>query len=535
MISLDTKSQTTTSSPLGLSTPTEEPTLSFSALLKGINPKKEDGKIIQNGTLVLSLAGDTKELKENSKSLTKDTLLSLLKSDEVLEKAVLEPLEINPKLTQNMSIKELKTLIANAKEYLKDKIIQSDDFKNAQIKELPKTLKGLTQLAQKVGVDISKITIEEVQINSQEKVLPKNFQSEELKKEVLVKREIKPEVTVKAEVKPEVTVKAEIKPEMTVKAEVKPEVTVKAEIKPEVTVKAEIVIKNELKPNVAVKANIKEEAVIKNEEIYKVENKELESSKQVTLSTKTLLFKAQVMPEHTTQQLVTTKQFKVDEKPVKSRADETLKLLLRGEKPTLSNTSLTSDFSVATARVIAPSTTSEVSKSLENLLHGEGKDTATASKLDGLTMHKADSFEVKINEAKQMIKYLSSDVKTAIEDYKSPFTRIKVQLNPQRLGEVDLTIVQRGKNLHVNISSNTTAITTLAANINELRVQLNNSGINNASLNFNNSSQSEQQNSSQQQNRQNEQEAHEEYNYFDNEEQNEEIISSLEIVVPNYA
>ena len=40
----------------------------------------------------------------------------------------------------------------------------------------------------------------------------------------------------------------------------------------------------------------------------------------------------------------------------------------------------------------------------------------------------------------------------------------------------------------------------------------------------------------QQQNRQNEQNrANEEYNYFDNEEQNEEILSSLEIVVPHYA
>ena len=51
---------------------------------------------------------------------------------------------------------------------------------------------------------------------------------------------------------------------------------------------------------------------------------------------------------------------------------------------------------------------------------------------------------MKLNEAKQMIKYLAPDVKSAIEDYKSPFTRVKLQLNPQKLGEVDLTIVQRG-------------------------------------------------------------------------------------------
>ena len=201
--------------------------------------------------------------------------------------------------------------------------------------------------------------------------------------------------------------------------------------------------------------------------------------------------------------------------------------------------SLTADFSVATAKVIAPNATSESTKALESLLHGERdsakSDTSVAtSKTEGITIHKADSFEVKLNEAKQMIKYLSADVKTAIEDYKSPFTRVKIQLNPQKLGEIDLTVVQRGKNLHVNLSSNSAAINTLSMNVNELRAQLNNSGINNATLNFNNQSENNQQ-SSQQQNRQNEQEAREEYNYFENEESNEEILSSLEIVVPNYA
>ena len=216
-----------------------------------------------------------------------------------------------------------------------------------------------------------------------------------------------------------------------------------------------------------------------------------------------------------------------------------MKLLLRGEKPSQNNLSLTTDFSIATAKVMAPSTTSETLKALESLLHTESdssKDetSVTSAKTEGITIHKADSFEVKLNEAKQMIKYLSADIKTAIEDYKSPFTRVKIQLNPQKLGEIDLTVVQRGKNLHVNLSSNSVAINTLSMNANELRVQLNNSGINNATLNFNNQSDSNQQ-SSQQQNRQNEQEAQEEYSYFDNEQKSEEILSSLEIIVPSYA
>jgi len=97
--------------------------------------------------------------------------------------------------------------------------------------------------------------------------------------------------------------------------------------------------------------------------------------------------------------------------------------------------------------------------------------------------------------------------------------------------------VQRGKNLHVNLSSNNTAINTLALNANDLKVQLHNNGIQNASLNFNNNSQgSEFTNGGQaQQQQQQRQNARDEYNYFENEETNEEILSSLEIVVPNYA
>ncbi len=577
MILLDAKSQTTTSSPLGLSPSEEEPTLSFSALLKGFNPK-EDAKVVQNGTLVLSLADDAKDVTTTPKLQNKETLLSLLKSDDKVSEKM-EPLEINPKIRENLTTKELKVLVGDAKEYLKEKILQSDDYKQSKIKDIPKTLKGLAELAQKVGIDVSKITIEEVQVKSLTKGVPnlenRDVKQElktqaplkaELKQEVKVetllkgefKQEVKAQTPIKAEVKTEVKqevkieapikaevkteVKQEVKIEAPIKAEVKTEV--KQEIKTEAPIKAEVKteVKQEVKTEAPIKAEVKTETPLKSDvkqEVKQqvetaVEIKKLDSSKQVELPSKTPLFKAQTMTEHTTEQLVATKQFKREEKTPINRADETLKLLLRGEKTLKTSTNLTADFSVSTARVIAPGATSEATKSLESLLRGESGDTSSV-KTDGLTTHKADSFEVKLNEAKQMVKYLSADVKTAIEDYKSPFTRVKVQLNPQKLGEVDVTIVQRGKNLHVNISSNNAAINTLSANVNELRVQLSNSGINNATLNFNNGNQSEQQNSSGQQNREQERQAREEYARFDNEETDEEILSSLEIVVPSYA
>ena len=450
MISLDVKHERTTFSPL--STSDEKPTLSFSELLRGVSDKKES-KAVQNGALVLSLGSTEKEAKLVKTPAKHDALLALLKNEDISLADSKETLELNPKLTQNLSVNEIKTLVNDAKVYLKAKILQSDDYKNSQIKELPKTLKGLAKLAKIVGIDVSKITVEEVQ-GKEPGVKPVNT------------KELVPHA-------------------------------------------------KELKPQTEV-PHAKE-----------AKSQEIKS---------TPLFKAQtrVQTEHTTEQIVQSKQFKIEVKTPKEKADETLKLLLRGEKVSQNNSALTADFSVATAKVIAP-TASSITGTLEQLLRAENndtKDSTTSSKTDGLTVHKADSFEVKLNEAKQMIRYLSADVKTAIEDYKSPFTRVKIQLNPQKLGEVDLTIVQRGKNLHINVSSNNVAINTLAMNANELKSQLANSGINNATLNFNNDSQSN--NSQQQQNRQNERQAEQEYTYFDNEEASEEVLSSLEIVVPQY-
>ena len=472
MISFDVKPETSSgSTPLVLAGKEEEPTLSFSELLRGVVTKKDDAS-------VLALDEDAPTDTKLSKN---DILLALLKGETVELKEI--PLELNPKITAALTPSELKTLVQDAKQFLKDKILQSDDFKRSEIKDLPKTLKGLAQVANKYGIDISKITIEKVQ--------------SDLK---VGKNQTKDELTTLTKNSEELDV-----PDHKIQ-----------KTKKEINTSSDIVDDGRFADE------------LKTQTKKVVDIKELKS---------TPLFKAQAKTEHSTEQIVQTKLQTVEQKTPKEKADATLKLLLRGEKASKSDTGLTTDFSVATARVIAPSATTEVSKTLESLLRGDTKDdNASQAKLDGLNVNKSDSFEVKLNEAKQMTKYLSQDVKTAIEDYKSPFTRVKVQLNPQRLGEIDLTIVQRGKNLHINLSSNNAAINALALNANDLKVQLSNNGINNASLNFNNNSQNgEQAASQQQQNQRNEKEAEEEYNYFKATEENEEILSSLEIVVPHYA
>jgi hypothetical protein len=448
MVALDLVQETSPSSSKLIVTPKEmegEGKASFSELLKEI--KVGDAKNSIKSSLSTLLQGiSTDDLdSENEK-------LQLLSKEDVQQLVTASDLkEINPDIKSSLSESELKMLIKDAKDYLKNQILATDGFKRSEIKHLPKTLKGLTQMAQKYGLAISKIRLEEVNADTSKS---KGF-----------------------------------------------------------------------KVDLEKKGNA---------------HKLLQS---------TPLFKAQQSSEISTEQIVGSKAShtqNLEQKSTKKRADDTLRLLLQGEKAANKESSgFTADFSVAAAKVIAPTQKGDMSKlaSLEALLQPENiSDEAAAdkssAKADGLTVAKADSFEVKLNEAKQMVKYLSQDVKQAIDNYKAPFTRLKVQLNPQQLGEIELTVVQRGKNLHVNLSSNNAAINALAMNANELKVQLQNSGINNASLNFSNNAQGGESaysgGQTQQQQHQHEKQQYDAYNFYENEE-HEEVLNSLEIVIANYA
>jgi flagellar hook-length control protein FliK len=447
--------------------------LSFSALLEGMNKSGDD--LSDLNALLLSFDSQSEDdepllTQSDEKNLqnSQKTLLSSLLNGDMQSIDESELAELNPEVTTSLSSDELKQLVQDAKTYLKEQIVTSDGFKRSEVEKLPKTLKGLVDAAKTIGVDLSKITIEEVQADS------------------------KPTTPISS--------------------------------------------KQSLSDNLEVQQESESDRVQRDQHA-KSDQKTL--TKEIST---TALFKEQKSTAISTEQMVNAKALSgttnTELVGTKKRTDDTLKLLLRGEKSAKSEGSmLTNEFSVATAKVIAPAPTSDKAQSLEALLNPQNisDEDTESSKSEAAPVAKADSFEVKLKEAKQMVKYLSQDVKEAIDNYKAPFTRVKVQLNPQHLGEVELTVVQRGKDLHVNLSSNNAAINTLAMNANDLKVQLQNSGINNASLNFSNNSQGQDQAASQQQQQQNRQNAQDEYNYFENEESSEEILSSLEIVVPNYA
>lgn len=181
---------------------------------------------------------------------------------------------------------------------------------------------------------------------------------------------------------------------------------------------------------------------------------------------------------------------------------------------------------------------SHFDSALNALLHGEEGEKSSefevttpksdTEKTQSVQHSKNDQLSQKITEAKQLVHNVAQNMKEMVENYKPPFTRIKMQLNPQRFGEMDVTLIQRGNNVHININANTTALTTMMQNSHELRAQLSAQGLGDASMNFSSHQQQHQEKHAQE----NARLSYEEFQDF--EEEFTEVATALEIVVPLY-
>lgn len=226
--------------------------------------------------------------------------------------------------------------------------------------------------------------------------------------------------------------------------------------------------------------------------------------------------------------------------------EQPLKTLLqnldkRETSVTASSETLNSDKTSTTA------STSVKTDALIALLHGTNetkesdKESSTSLKIEGevaKTSHtlKADSFEVKSKEAAQSMRLFASDLKEAVQEYKPPFTRLTMKLNPEKLGEVEVTLIQRGNNVHVNIqSNNTNSVAFLAHNATELKAQLAHQGISNATMNFMSGGEGQNPQQGFQQQQEHQQNRFRAYESFEELELNEEQLGALEIIIPHYA
>ncbi|MCR2100065.1 flagellar hook-length control protein FliK [Campylobacter upsaliensis] len=99
----------------------------------------------------------------------------------------------------------------------------------------------------------------------------------------------------------------------------------------------------------------------------------------------------------------------------------------------------------------------------------------------------------KIISPKETLQYFSKDLKEAMEQYKAPITKLSITLNPSNLGEVEVTLVQRGANLHINFNSNHNAMNLFLQHQTEFKNSLVNMGFTGLEMNFSDQGKKEQQ------------------------------------------
>lgn len=444
----------------------------FASLLSSLSSQSKGEKLIS------SLSGETtKTVKSSdfqalidpkktviqntgSKSSSKE-LQSLLLGDEKASTL------FSSDITANLSTDQIRPLIHQAKEYLKNQITAKSPDYLTHPETLPKTLGGLVKLAEQMGLDPQSITLSTL-IESD----TADTQTAALPSQLLTKPLLDTKVLSQLSTLPQDTASAETITQLLSQSKTK-------------------------------------------------ESKETKTSADTTITNRS--------------------SDKID-----TAETQPLKTLLQslGKTETANISTTESKTTDSKAAAIAP-TTAKVTDDLKTLLQGdtESKETKndsvlTTGKADAeaakeMQPLKTDSLEVKAKEAQQSMRHFATDLKEAVENYKPPFTRLSMKLNPEKLGEVEVTLVQRGNNVHVNIqSTNANSVAFLAHNATELKAQLAHQGITNATMNFMSGGEGQAQNQNQQNQQQNKFKS---YQSFEELELNEEQLTALEIVIPDYA
>ncbi|MDV6073895.1 flagellar hook-length control protein FliK [Campylobacter jejuni] len=118
--------------------------------------------------------------------------------------------------------------------------------------------------------------------------------------------------------------------------------------------------------------------------------------------------------------------------------------------------------------------------------HSENVDKNSLDELNSLVkdLNKATQNNARNITPKETLQHFSQDLKEAVDQYKAPITKLSITLNPNNLGEVEVTLIQRGNNLHINFNSNTNAMNLFIQNQAEFKNSLVNMGFTGLEMNF---------------------------------------------------
>ncbi len=167
---------------------------------------------------------------------------------------------------------------------------------------------------------------------------------------------------------------------------------------------------------------------------------------------------------------------------------------------------------------------SQLSQNSESSSNQEGSTDRNDSSLLSKESIKTTQQQLKTPQLRQTFSTFAQDFKEQVESYKPPMMKVQMALNPKNLGEVEVTLINRGSNLHVNFTSSSQTLNLFVQNQAEFKNALVNMGFTNLEMNF-----------SQKENQSQEKQTQQGFQNEMGEEIFDEEEAVLELVLPNYA
>ncbi|MEE3704641.1 flagellar hook-length control protein FliK [Campylobacter sp. CX2-8023-23] len=148
----------------------------------------------------------------------------------------------------------------------------------------------------------------------------------------------------------------------------------------------------------------------------------------------------------------------------------------------------TKESSPTQSHILESSSQTNGEQNSNNFDNQNGSNQATK---DIINMAKLDAKELKPH-LRQVFDNFATQLQEKISEYKPPITRFHLTLNPGNLGEVEVTLINRGSNLHINFNSNTQTMQLFIQHQAEFKASLVNMGFSELSMNFSDNANKEQ-------------------------------------------
>ncbi len=503
----------------------------LSNLLVKIDPKDEKIDIKSTQPSKKSEKKDEKKLPLDSSTLEKDILIddllkfvNFLKSDgksghfPTDSKKLTEILQNKEAVTEFKSVKTLKELLGVAKKYdievKKFEIVKEDNKANNtnlknQFEIAKKDKKDNLDILSIKNIDTKDIKLDELSVKSNKKLTPSN---EKMIFDIKLKNDNNKSVKEeKSDILSKLISKKEDDKEGVAAKQVKTDINLMhknidkhTNDKPAIQTEAKTVF-NDSKEGKIEPAILKEKTINKQEKIIrkdkdsihiqKADTKEMET-KEAKITPKSTVNIERTALNDKTPQIDIKKE--VNKKEIKTKTvDKEISKTEQKEKPTEQ-----------------PVEKKEAEHTVKNSL----------SSTQELKAKQSISSQRPIT---QTLNSFADDLRERIENYKPPVMKIKMTLNPKDLGSVDVTMINRGNTLQVNINSNSNTMAIFTQNQAEFKNSLVNMGFTNLSMNF--SSNGSGQGENHHKNRNKSQESFEE-----SIEQINEDTQSIELIIPRY-